>query len=355
MTKIDMPYIDMDLGSSEFFLEGFPLINMKGGGSSGTIDYPPHMKAFHTQALDNAGVDLITTSMADLVNLANTVNPYAGLIYYDGTTDVLYMENQLALTNALSLSFDKGDWATNYTVTKALQTALDFSALDLTDVDYSTDTTDAETAAFTTILDNDLLSKTYPAFEVGMRDINAVMSSAFVVGKALIVEGRNAQIAKYDADLRHAAFLAKKKSEEVLKIHRNDLELKKQSLKISSDELSFKLNEGQFNWYQRVFDASKVATQLSVDVKKTKIISSREGVEQEAKLAELEGTWEFEAFTYAGNFMASIGGGTSVPKGQGKVGSALSGALSGAGAGAALGPWGAAAGGVLGGLGGLLG
>lgn len=52
-------------------------------------------------------------------------------------------------------------------------------------------------------LADDLEQNTLPRFEVGMRDINAVMSSTFIVGKALIETGRTKALSKFDAELRY--------------------------------------------------------------------------------------------------------------------------------------------------------
>ncbi len=53
-------------------------------------------------------------------------------------------------------------------------------------------------------LSDELESDTIPRYEVGMRDINAVMSSTFVIGKALLEETRLKAVAKYSAGLQYA-------------------------------------------------------------------------------------------------------------------------------------------------------
>jgi len=52
-------------------------------------------------------------------------------------------------------------------------------------------------------LADDIEQNVLPRFEVGMRDINAVMSSTFVVGKAVIEANRVKALSKFDAELRN--------------------------------------------------------------------------------------------------------------------------------------------------------
>lgn len=293
-----------------------------GGGGSGIVDYPAHMKQFHYQALSDNGADTVNNSIVDLLNVALTANPYASFAVYSGAT-----EKAAIVTAASTLKTVLGDVSKDDLANAITTFATKFN----TEV-FDSATIDAEVAAFTTILDNQLDSEVYPKFEAGMRDINAVMSSAFVIGKALIVEGRNAQVAKYDADLRHKAYLFKADS-------------------------TLKMAEAYINWKAQIVELNRTAGLAITDMNKVNVVIEREGTDQDLKLAELEATWEFEAFMYAGNFLASIGGGTYVPtatKGISTTQSALSGALSGAAMGATMGPIGAAVGAVVGGIGGLL-
>ena len=294
-----------------------------GGGGTGKVDYPAHMKEFHYQGLSDDGADTVNTSMTDLLNIALLNNPYSGLSPYRGLDELGDMETEWLKVVQGAAALDSIDWEQAFDVVDAKVNAkLNNSS-----------TINAQVAAFTTILDNEIQQKAYPAFEAGMRDINAVMSSAFVVGRALIESERVARIAQYDADLRHKAFLQK-------------------------NEIIARGVTEYLEWYLRVFESKRQSGMLSVDVLKTKVISEREFNELDFKYATAEANWGFESFMYAGNFLASIGGGTYVPaaKGMSSGQSALSGILSGAGMGAQVGGGpGAVIGGIIGGIGGLLG
>ena len=53
------------------------------------------------------------------------------------------------------------------------------------------------------LLDDDLLTKVLPRFQTGMRDINAVVSSTFVVGKAMIEDARVKSLSKFSGELKY--------------------------------------------------------------------------------------------------------------------------------------------------------
>jgi len=75
---------------------------------------------------------------------------------------------------------------------------------DISSMDVDGDVDNA-VSAFAGVLDAQLDADVYPRFEAGMRDINAVVSSAFAIGRANIEEGRNKQVADYDGKLRYQA------------------------------------------------------------------------------------------------------------------------------------------------------
>lgn len=59
-------------------------------------------------------------------------------------------------------------------------------------------------SAESAFLSDELESDTLPRFELGMTNLNSVMSSTFIVGKALLEEARIKNVAKYSAALQYA-------------------------------------------------------------------------------------------------------------------------------------------------------
>jgi hypothetical protein len=163
-----------------------------------------------------------------------------------------------------------------------------------------------------------------------MRDINAVMTSAFVLGRANIEAARGHDVAKYQADLRLKAF-----SDDALKLI--DLKLR----------------------YQLA------VAQTLTEQQRIAIVAQTEEEQANTEYAMKDALWDIELYQYGANLLAGIGGGTSVAGASklSKTQSTIGGALSGAAAGMALGAMqgapfgpgvGTAAGAVIGGLAGYL-
>jgi len=53
------------------------------------------------------------------------------------------------------------------------------------------------------LLDDDIDANSIPRFQVGMRDINSVISSSYVVGKAMIEDARVKSLSKFSAELKY--------------------------------------------------------------------------------------------------------------------------------------------------------
>jgi len=58
-------------------------------------------------------------------------------------------------------------------------------------------------AAHSAMMDDDIEINSLPRFQAGMRDINSVMSSSFVVGKAVIEDARTKALSLFGADLKY--------------------------------------------------------------------------------------------------------------------------------------------------------
>lgn len=58
-------------------------------------------------------------------------------------------------------------------------------------------------AAESALMNDDIEETVLPRFQTGMRDINSVMASSFVVGKAVIEDGRDKSLAKFSAELKY--------------------------------------------------------------------------------------------------------------------------------------------------------
>ena len=270
-----------------------------GGGGAGVVDYPAHMKTWHSMALDHTGVDTLTSSMTDIMNVAFGADPYTGENAYDPDTELASM---LASVNDLDTLVALLSSGTG--LDAIIANVLSDSRIDDAVDEYSLDLGDRLTA------------EVLPRFESGMRDINAVTSSAFAIGRGIIEVAQTRQVAKYSADLHMKAW-----GDDALRL------------------ITLKLE------YQ------KSLTHIDIEANRIKIVAKKEETDMNLDIDESAATWDLNVFQHGANLLASIGGGTYIPneKKKSALSSALGGALSGAAAGYMVGgPYGAAIGGALG-------
>lgn len=278
--------------------------NSGGGGGSGAVSYPTYMQDAHSDWLDDSGGDTLTESMASVMEAAIGNSPWTAQAAYDPDTDIAAILASGTTLQALVTLLSSGT-----TLDTLIADVLDESRIDDAVTEFAAD------------LDARLTSEVIPRFERGMQDINAVVSSAFVIGRALIEEGQDRQVAKYSADLHMKAF-----SDDAIRVIQLKLE------------------------YQ------KVATSIIAELYRIKIVAKKEQNAVDMDVDDRDAKWDLEVFQYGANMLAGIGGGTgnTSKPGPSQVQSAIGGALSGAAAGAMVGSavpgYGTAAGAVVGGV-----
>jgi hypothetical protein len=294
------------------------------------VDYPKYMSAVHQYWLDGVTTwDSLTIStgggMVAAINTAIAANPFGSITGYDPTTDLA------AMVTAIS-AFQTINTALNYhTDYDAMSTA---AAAQIDAIYNPSSYITARALAHATALDNDLDTKVYPRFEAGMRDINAVMTSAFVIGRAIIEIDRND---KYDKFLADMEFQADSKRADLIQ-------------NATGEMIRMFLQKTEF---------SRVIAAMLVDEKRLAIAAQQDYKTEGKAIAGDRYRWPLECYKYGSNMLAGISGGTtgSVPVDGNKtariIGSGLSGASAGAMIGSAIGGdsgsgWGAAIGGIAG-------
>jgi len=176
-------------------------------------------------------------------------------------------------------------------------------------------------SAESAFLSDELESDTIPRYETGMRDLNAVVSSTFVMGKALLEETRLKAVEKYSAGLQYAL------------------------LPIASDRWKAHLewNKGVVMTYAEIMKLY-FSAKMDIDSHNTEMVAKNR-------------LWPFTVLDYERVAIAALQGATKTTQsaaGSSGVGRAISGALGGAAMGGMVaGPPGAIAGGILGLIGGL--
>lgn len=278
-----------------------------GGGGSGMISWPAWLEQTHSMWLDRANTVYLYTSVTEDMAAAIGSSPFTGEASYDPDADIALFIAQLADFNAKVDLLSSG-------------TGLDTLLSNILDESRIDDAVDEYTADF----DAQLTTDVYPRFEAGMRDINAVVSSAFAIGRANIEEGRGREVGKFSSALHMKAF-----GDDAIAV------------------VGMKL------------DYEKAVAHLTAEMYRLKIVAKKEQTDRQLEIDDKDARWDLSIYQYGANVMAAIGGGTGMRIEPEAKSSALGGALSGAAAGAMMGSyvypgWGTVIGAVVGGIGGYL-
>jgi hypothetical protein len=309
-----------------------------GGGGSGAVDYPDYMKTFHADILNKDGTVTVgaTKSIVGLINTAHSNNPFTGENAFDPDTDIAAMETALSGLNTIISAIDPITTFDAYLTDAIAEVAPITAAIEAIDI---TAQATAVASGLGDAVDNEITTKVLPRFQRGMQDINAVQSSTFVIGQAVIEGFRDTDVARATSD-----YLAKGhvlQTEGIIKSQLSATQLVEMITKMLMVQLE----------YEKSYALS------IVEQRRIKIVAKNEQSEVDRSIDEHEAAWDLEVMQHGANMLASIGGGVVAPtSGSGRndsqrsaIGGALAGGLSGAAAGAMVGgPLGAAIGGVLG-------
>lgn len=307
-----------------------PGIHAKGGGTSGKVNYPNHMKYFQKAILYNStdataelDGDTPNHSILDAFNSAYGNSPWSGESAYDPDVPIAAMISAIGDFDTLVGAVDyETDWENMVDVATAKVDAV------VVPESYIT----AAVSAFSDNMSDNLDNNILPRFKAGMADINAVMTSGFVIGQSIIEGMAGRDVAKFNADL---------------------------SLQISSErsKLIADATKTMAQLYGVRIDGEKGVVTTTIEANRMKIAAKQSEIDSNLEYDVRDALWDLELFKYPGNLLASIGGGTAVntTEGPAKGQMAMAGALGGAMIGASVGgPVPALIGGVIGGIGGLL-
>ena len=275
------------------------------GGSAGKVEWPSYMQAVHSQWLNRGGADNISQSVTTTMNSAFGKSPFEGLIQW--VVDDTFGVAQQTL------------WQMFEANRSVDPTVLYSTIVDKLSLGGVKDRLLSATAA---LLQEELDINTLPKYKAGMRDINAIQTSSFVIGEAYLQSSTNKQLAKLSADIdfkildiAHTIMATTIDWNKTLVVH---------STEIGRLYLAAHLDELKFNTENRAKDR----------------------------------LWDLRVWEYGAHVMSSISGGTAPTGGEehSTVQNVLGGAMSGAAMGAQIGQasgyggYGAAVGAVVGGV-----
>ena len=274
--------------------------NGGGGDSTTEIRYAKYVEAHHSEFLD------IVASKRDAI-IDNS--PFAGY------ADIGYADS------FFGAGFTISSFPSLYDMFGKFMAGLDIEVLFTQILDDSINNTaiDNRVSAHAMTLEDDIIESASPRLVTGLRDINSVMSSSFVVAKAMLETARTKALSVYDAELR------------------------KSMLPVAVQRWSSHLN-----WNSNMI-------QMYAEVMKLYFSAAMDLTNHNYQMATKNALWPFTVLEYNRAAVGALQGAmttTSDAAGSGGPSTAqkaIGGAMTGAAAGAMVGgPWGAVIGGALG-------
>lgn len=269
-----------------------------GGGGSGAVSHSAYLEIVHGEWLNHSGLDGIESSINTIMNSALGSSPWTGVTAYNPDADIAAYEAVIADLRVLLGGLDEAvDWAALYAQAELTLNGVAEAAII------------ADAAAFASILDADLNVKILPRFRRGMQDINAVVSSAFVLGEAVIEGFRDRELAKYTSGLR----------------------LDSKARVLTATEMMVQMAGRRITWnedYVKTF----------IEAQRIKIVAKKEETDRNAAIDDADAKWDLSVFQHGANLLAAIGGGTAIPysPGTNATASTIGGALAVVGAAAQI-------------------
>ena len=344
-----------------------------GGGTAGEVKYPEYLEDAHEALI---GDDEPDTTLVAVLNNAVDNNPYLNVTPYIDPDDI-FLEDTFSTQDRWTMV---SEIIQETHPTQTWETFLDIVShkldetgiLDVVDVDtvfagaLESNRVGVRQAIAVALeaIEDVIVRHTVRQFErradtarrtavnrfAGqMADINAVNSSAFMLGMATIEAQHIQSVDDFDAQLtsdiyrqamtgsleslRHD-FSARLMNALQHKATRDQMTAQNTALMIQSAFTNAELEAGHMG--------------LMIELARMRTVSQQEYRGISIELEEKTANWNMNTFLRAGSFLGALGGGAALPEKPSSISSALGGALGGAGAGAAVGAKIGAAGGPIG-------
>ena len=383
-----------------------------GGGNSGAVSYPPYMQNVHGSWLGDA---LANPSyyMTTLIEAGSAMSPYDNANAYIPDAPLASNQSRFDTFNTLVASLNhSAEWDAAISQANAKRGAVfispnnDVETIELlsrsnANNEFGDAAADAITrtgnlftagdvaiqllidglvddavAKATSIDLSDVMDNLVDAYEDdikpahlrsisrmtgGMADINAVNSSAFVIGLTLAENQFQSDVRKFRAERRAAtmdrviaeygetyrtmmqlyANTGTAKTAQQLQTYAQDLQNYMSSYLQYQKDRDLFLIEGANQITQLLsieIDSDKVATTIQTELNRMKIIAKKEQTDRNIDLDVLDAKWPFDLLLMGGNMLASMSGSAYVVnRPMSAVQSALSGVMTGASVGATIG------------------
>lgn len=355
-------------------IERHKVLYKGGGGSSGAVSFPAYMESRHTDWL---GTTAVTTDVSELINLGLATNPLESISYDDPATEITDLETEQNALETLIKGIDPDvDVSAAFTEAAAeVDTLGVLNEINVTTIveaarTESFETTQSAVLAALEAIDDGRVFAAVQAFvnarrvdraqlrnryKAGMSNISAERSSAYAMGMALLEIEFERETGQFQESLS-------------LEMYRQGLQVFAASFttelrsriqtavaeKQSRDQIMATTIQQHLQHQQFIYNMRQQIVALLAEVNRVNFVMDSEYTANTADLNWKYAMWEWNVYQSATNVLGGIGGGTYVPEGPTKAGSAIGGALGGAAVGAQVGGVpGAVIGGVIGGIAGL--
>jgi hypothetical protein len=362
-----------------------------GGGSSGNVTWPAYFTQWHEALLGSGTTMALDTNVAGEIIAASKNNPFSGKVAYDPETPTEEMKAKVdsywnaimainpdtewhdaAVTVRAAIGDHVFDEATIAATIAAIKASINTEAAEKSAALVAfggalpSDLAAIEAAenAFNAIVDANMDTMELPKFQRGMQDINAVISSSYVTGAALLASESIRKKAEFSANLRLQDYkIGREYTGEVYKLgsamYVKAFEQTVDSIRLLRSNAyrdeTLAVLQGVKDIVTRnaqVADFMRIGASLRIETERIVLTAYKEEIEAQIKIDESEAKWKLDVLSSAGNLLASGHGAVSQTNAKGNMmQSVLGGALSGASIGASTwNPILTLGGGVIGGL-----
>jgi hypothetical protein len=348
-----------------------------GGGNSGTVRFAPYLEKGHFTFLfqadktDWAGVrNALPESIVTTIGAMLTTSPYTGFTLTNPNSGLSSVDTKMSAFDSLVSSINPSvNWGTFVDQVKAKfgETGI-FDPVDIEDIfskshiNPSMSVREAVAAAMEAINDvvvrgvvkafdrrlSDTRRQAINRFSGQMSDVNAVHSSAFLLGVALIEAQHLQSVAEFDSSvslgLFQTAFTAH------MEAYRDETRLRLTSAIQDKGMIDQAIIQSVSLIMQTMLSKGELTqsvTALATEINRIKTVAT-----QEYELSNLDvdirsAEWKLDTWLKGSQTLGMLGGGAAIPKQPNRFGTALGGALGGAGYGAMTGAKISAAGGPI--------
>lgn len=346
-----------------------------GGGTSGEVSFPAYIETMHEDWMYGAGPSALSLTVEDAMDVAFANDPYAAAAYASPSADIAVVQTDYdTYYSAVSVMDAETDFASHIdqAVAKAdecdIHNAIDVRTVLNRAIESATTSIEEAAAAAKAIVDNDVIQALVDSYEseqsrtrevrvgrymAGMAELNAMRSSAFLTGLAAIYAQEQEDTDRFQNQINARLFEAGLQAwvANFARAHQTDLQINITNKEWRERKVISGLQVMDGMLARRTqFLSDTVRAQM--EVKRLKIVATREYDEAELELDVRSATWDLDMFGKGAAILGSMSGyAHPLPEGPSRVAKVLGGALGGAAAGGAIGgPVGAAIGAGIGGL-----